>query len=1037
MLTEKYKNYIDRCFRPISNEPDAVLKMSAMYCVAQWINHDMGDREISLANVVSIFDSEGMRSKLRLLYLDRYPIREHAGELYGLCDLIRKCNFIGHRAKLFYRLYLPCVVTDTSIFAESLLSAENGPVSCTMIYLMMLFAAGDQTDGIGLLAPDVYARWRDTLDYLGVDYDEFERYWFAVHYLDAECRIRKRQKIEEAIRTYSKFKAPKTMLLSQYAQALHFTPQELRRANPWEYAQKKLKTTIQESGMSADEELFNAAAYQISRESPTDVIQTIFYKGRDDAPMEAALARSELKRLMIGSEHILIVNPSPVFLREVDNLNPGHKQITFAVNDNVVAYLYGQQYPGYQFITIDSLGQEQETCDLVVILARDHEMKPLWNGLQHCKDGASILLLVPQTALTESDKLLLRTLKENEIHPAWILDVPVALTKSAPRKKMLIYARSGKVYSGKNVDLLQAVTDKGNHYLSFVREQYSVAPELLMQGLTLVQLRSAVKKAGGEAAVKAARDSQIYDFSKEIKICYNIIKVDGKPERARAYYRNIHRPESEINRTKGKRPNDIKTERGLRAKTEAEILERMERVALYEEYYELIVADILDYYRMDLSCLTLKTMWYCCRDELLSRISYDEEIAIKLFCGADQSLSNLVLEDSTPEEIAAAMQASYGQEEVGKKVWLQFNLICQAAVEEGILEKNPLASFVQVVKEESRNRIYLLNAALKKSHFTAEEETRMVSFLREDTPVARRKGASVPRYVLESKWLAGAFSLFTGLPVREICPLTWGDLNRIDGAEGMQAYITKHLNHADAVISNVHYGNRCHFRKIALDMTLSRMLLERKRYLIEQCGYTEDSLADLPIMLEKEPSGRGRKKHRMITKATVRKVNRRLLDEAQIPQDLISLMDGEARFDVDLNAQRNDLFAANFRHKAYHICGYTAGELCHHAGNKAPDTFSRHYCDYGNDILQYQMVRKLNRWTYVYDPQNNANMPSRCVMDQQEQEYSTGCYADGLAHAELTLHPGKGSAGKIRVEISCEHGLEGMAVALGKEEGSE
>ena len=92
------------------------------------------------------------------------------------------------------------------------------------------------------------------------------------------------------------------------------------------------------------------------------------------------------------------------------------------------------------------------------------------------------------------------------------------------------------------------------------------------------------------------RECSEYRFSREIKIAYYFIyDKNGQLERARAYYRSIHRADQR-NRRKGIRPNDVRTERGLRGKTPEDILKRMEGVAFYEEFYDSIVADILDFY---------------------------------------------------------------------------------------------------------------------------------------------------------------------------------------------------------------------------------------------------------------------------------------------------------------------------------------------------------------------------------------------------------------------------------------------------------
>lgn len=1039
MLSEKYRKYIDSCFKKLSTEEKSVLNKSAHYCAAQWICYYNRSTEVTNEDFTRIIATKDFRMMLRRICNNGFTKLEF-DVLFGLCNLIRKANFTDGRAKLFYQYYLTNVVADTSLFTDNDLSTkDNGPVSCTMIHFTLLYAenkAGSE-DIFDCIPTEVFTQWKDTIRSFGVEYDEFERYWNKVHWLDAYYNTRKRQKIENAAKEYAKQNVPLYGLLEHYAQTQQFSPENLRRvSNPWEHVTKKQRGFAPERGMTMDEKLFNEAAYQISREQPTDVIQTVFYKGRDDGKIECAIVNSEVRRLMADTKQCLVVNPSPAFLKELSVLRESTKAvnpaITLVVHDELIAGLYRKQFPEYETVALEEIARLRMGFDHVVILARDHETAPLWQALAVCEEKAYITMLIPQSVITTKDPLFTHYMRENNIFIDWILDVPQILTASQPRKKMLLTGRKGSAYAGRYINLHSALTNERGDCLTLSKNLITVPPDWLYRGMTLAQMRKEAMDADSQHS-KTKRESLVYDFSAEIKIRYYVIRKGGQIDRARAYYRNIHRPEVEKQRTKGKRPNKIKTERGIRGSTEEEILCKLEKVALYDEYYDHIVADILDYYSSDYRTLTVKTVWFCCRRELQTRISYDETIALQMFCGKDKSLSDLVCGVSQPEDFAVALESIYGPGGAGKREWLQLHLIYQVALEEDLVAQNPLSSVIHVVKEHEQKRIYMLNAALRKNHFTDTEEQRMVAYLCESVPLPGRKGGTAPRYVVESKWLAGAFSLFAGIPVREMCPLVWRDLCHIDDMDEMQLAITKHLNSSGEVISNVNYGNKEHFRKVAVDIVLGHMLMERKRYLMEHLGYKEESLADLPIMLDEEPSGRGRRKHTRISREYVRKVNKQLLDVAQIPENIVSLLEGDAQFDINLNEQKNDLFAANFRHKAYHICGYTVGELSHHLGNKGPDTFCRHYCDYGNDFLQYAMVRKLYRWTYVYDACNWAKgIRTMAELLECDQEFSTDRFTDGNVHVELELIPEAVTEGKIQIEIECEHGFEGAVIAIGK-----
>lgn len=680
MFSELLHREYDKCFRLFSDDEMDTVEISGWYCIAQWACYLIGSRPLTRNELWNCLGSQSFQNILMNCSLDRYPIIDCFERVYDLCGISLKNNMMGLRAKFFYRDYLPCAVADTSLFDDtSLPSYYNGPVSCTLIHLAMLWA-GDhlgKREIFMLLATEIGRLYRTTLNNLGVSQEEFERYWDAVHYLNAYNPMISRPKVDAAIRSYKKMKVPMAMLLEQYASARNFTPEQLRKEiNPWEYVQKSTNAVLQETGMSIDEKLFNSAAYQISREDPVDVVHSIFYKGRDDSRIESALVHSEMLRIIKAARKSLIVNPSPAFLVEYDRIwkNQWKKtkdkqvyEVVFAVKDHVLAFLFSQQFPEYRFILFDQMERLEPDFNNVVILARDHDYASLLCAMRLCQNGAFFTALIPQTAITLTGNRFAADLRDSGISVNWIMDIPSILCQSKPKKKLLL---SGRHLPGHKttMNLLFATTDRNGDYLVLDKKHYSVPTDWISKGMTLAQMRSTVIKANEKHHIPAARPFGIYNFSVEIKISYHLIKNKyDELEKARAYYRNIHRPEIETSRSKGKRPNDKKTERGLRGKSEAEIMPKLEYVAFYEEFCDDIVADIMDYYKADLSSLTVKTMWFCCRKELLNRISYDDELAKRLFCGGNQVLSDLVSGDATADSLISAMAALCGENNAGRK----------------------------------------------------------------------------------------------------------------------------------------------------------------------------------------------------------------------------------------------------------------------------------------------------------------------------------------------------------------------------------
>jgi hypothetical protein len=104
-------------------------------------------------------------------------------------------------------------------------------------------------------------------------------------------------------------------------------------------------------------------------------------------------------------------------------------------------------------------------------------------------------------------------------------------------------------------------------------------------------------------------------------------------------------------------------------------------------------------------------------------------------------------------------------------------------------------------------------------------------------------------------------------------------------------------------------------------------------------------------------------------------------------------------------------------------------------GNRGPDTFSNHYCDYSDDFLQYNMVRKLYRWSYVYDTANSAAKSVRkCGTVNETTEYNSGRYTTGRVDVTLGIVPSEDAEGTILVEVNTRHGSNIDAAAYMRED---
>jgi hypothetical protein len=196
------------------------------------------------------------------------------------------------------------------------------------------------------------------------------------------------------------------------------------------------------------------------------------------------------------------------------------------------------------------------------------------------------------------------------------------------------------------------------------------------------------------------------------------------------------------------------------------------------------------------------------------------------------------------------------------------------------------------------------------------------------------------------------------------------------------------------------------------------------------CGFTEAELQYLPVIMpdNKKTIAALSKPSFCKLDAAIR-VCRSLIEKADIPtQELVLPGDGDKEIVVDMNKYQGDIFYSNFKHRANHTCFFNRGELSYVVGNKAPDTFSQHYCDYTNDLVQYGMVQKLNRWAHMHETgaHNAAQSTSEISTFTRSATVKSNRKKNHYNALSVTLSTTQEVSGSyIDVLIECNHGITG------------
>lgn len=1048
-------------------DPDEVVAAAAWFAIATKVIDELGEEDVTQQRVHEYLSDEEFLYYLKDTGLDEYVNAiyetDRSNAIYDFCCSVLEMDY-NKKYMLYFQRFCPNAIADWSALENYLGKSKTNMF--TIVYLV-LKDAGEmlgETQSVLVKESEIFRKRERLFSKLDVDLEVYIECWEAIHYTKLSEQIIRgpSQAIKNAKKVFAKKRLPQqlldqVLLGKKYKEELLAAAKESKdqesedkksenkksknqqskdeknEFNPWAIIKKleEKKGEQIERGLTKDEQLFNEAVYQLILTPAIDIIQEVFYKNRDDSAFECSFLFNEVKALATESNKIIVINPSPSFLKVCSEDEQLKKSVTFVVWDQTIRDLYLIDFPDYHFVLKGELENAGSTIDLLVFMQRDLTFGDFSEVFSHCKEGANVLAMVPQISHAKGAKNILDSFEEKGIYAHAIVTVPSETVQSKPKKKMVVYAQKGDGHRKNKIKLIFSNLDSSREYIVTEKRIYNVSLEKFKENRSLIQIRNGINKRLEQPDIEHRESARIVSFSKEISVCGTVFPGRKGEFSARAFYRAIPR-EKDKHRKHGRRVSP-RTEKGLVAKTEEEILSKICATALYDEFSPSIIEDILSCYADCLNTLTLKTVWYCCRPDLLAMISYNDEIAGQLFCGDNQELSDLYPEETDSEQFSTVMEKLIPSDKTGEKqYWKQLNLIMQKAVERGFIAKNPVEYCMPLVNQRSSKTLNQIRSNLSKHQFSDTEEAKMVNYLLE---VVKE---DVSRCVCESKWLIGMIRLFTGMPLREICALQWKHLKSIGVDNAYQFEAVQYLDANNIAKSYVQYHNQKKLRKIPLAPVLADVLIHRQDYLQKRYGYLPEDILEQPIVLEKEIINRRKKKFDFCSRETARSVSRKLLEKAEIPEDRLTLLDGEQQFYTDLNATSRDLYYANFRHKSTIVCGFTNGQLSYVTGTKPEDTLSEHYVDYANAFLQYDMVCRLNRWSYIYEPQPESNQKEpRLHVEEVHSGSIEKAEANPVGLASLSMdlmvRPTE-ETGEIVLTVESNHGVQGKITVYGRKE---
>lgn len=727
-----------------------------------------------------------------------------------------------------------------------------------------------------------------------------------------------------------------------------------------------------ESGKTEEDLLYIQGAYSLKDKPGTTIVTSLFYdKERNDYAFEKEILSRLFMDIVYPEDIVLIVNPCPQLVEEYENNRQSKhfSEIYYLVNDESIASLYNNQFNCRRFFSYENGLEEKIRVDKVMVIARDYPFEnicSLFGFSKRLQEGAEIVAFLYNTAFEASWELL-----GAECQLYRIMRIDTRAVATTPKEKCIFwYKKNSTQNDNKKVDILlndfsMLKSDEKNLFSTQKKNHVCNSESFFERDTSLRKyLDHHLNPKVIRTITKVENPSREYSFSKEIRLNYILMENRKNRYAAKAYYRSI---KVEKRSKYGKRLTEY-VEKGLRSETVEGVLKSIERLIFDETFYLIIFEDLKEnLIEGHEHNLTLKTIWFFLHEKLSAKSGYNEKLALDLFCGENQTVSNLLVKDATKKDYQSSIDEAYFDktEAEKEKYFRLISLILDIAVDNKLADINLAKEILQdqrdkVLEEQKNARNKLLKRVL-----TNVEIRRMLNYVFEKVPGPN--GILVFRYEKESVVLGATIRIFTGMATRELCGLIWEDFQKNTDLQFDSIFISRFLDENGELGTHVEEEDWYKFRCIPVSNFLGKMIQGRKLYLKNTYGLTSEDIKKHPVMLkdEKQLENTNNIIPDPCPQYKAADWFRKVLDSAGIADKEIQFPDiGKERV-TNLSKNQN-LYYSNFRHKALHEAGMTEGETNYVLGITPPTTFAKNYCDYRNPMIQYRIYVKLNRWTNQY-----------------------------------------------------------------------
>ncbi len=732
--------------------------------------------------------------------------------------------------------------------------------------------------------------------------------------------------LKEAMVFFSRHKISYDKLFEDYCDSRGITEKAFNLWADYKYS-KGIPVSL---GVAIDETAFERYVWKLRKLSPSLVISALFYGGsKNESAFECGFLLEESKRV---NKNLVVINPSPYMIEEVESG-------TFLIENPYRELAYKSQFPQKDIYAYDEAVKQSQDTEVLAVVKSKSDFAPIYDAL--CGGADSAIVCIPKGLFISERESLLEELRDNGKRLSRVIFVNTSIFADKPKMRVVLYIDKGSNVSAVQAGFLDLVEGK-----MVLKQDYELLDmEYIRNGkMTYCDAQNRVKISH---QVKKRNKPQTYKFSDEISISY---KYTTRKEKTVAIASYSSYPDARG--ISHKLTKDI--EKGLRVNDEIQLNDALEAISYDERLYPYIVADMKKAFHGRYYDLTLKTLWFIFREELIKLDGYDDDFCRSLFANKELLISGMKHSDFMDGNQNSQIRTYILKRSIDDqfKYTRQLNTIFSLLKERGIYLINPVSEISKAVYQRMEEEQYEVRNALTKKHFSLPEQTGLLSA--NSKRLNWMESRKYETFVI-------AFRLFSSIPIAEMLPLRWCDIEFVEEYGFCHVKITQKMDRLGNISVHAQKSDWKRFRLVPLPPELSSMAFRYKKYLMDRFHITsQKEMDEAPIFTEE--LSKTNKQWKLSTYDKINKICQKAIGDLNIPSLEVKLP-GEKEVITDLNKYYSDIFLSNYRYYANHVCKMTKGEINYIMGVSAEDTFSAHYCDYTNDAVQYSMCLKLRRWT--------------------------------------------------------------------------